>query len=98
MIEIEDITAGQSYACHFRVRTFVYANGTVADTQGLQPGEPIPQGAQPGEYRGFGVITVRDVQNRLLKIWDTDLEREWTVSWSDVWDCDTVSWQDTAEE
>lgn len=94
MIEIKDIEPGQSYACRFRVRTFVYADGTVADTQRLQPGEPIPAGSRPGEYEGFGVITTRDVQNRLLRIWDTSLEREWTVSWADAWDCDTVQWQD----
>lgn len=94
MISIEDIQPGSSYACHFRVRTFVRPDGTVADTNSLQPGQAVPEGAAPGEYLGFGVIQTRDVANRLLKIWDRELDREWIVAWSDCWDCDLVEWQD----
>jgi hypothetical protein len=91
-MEIEDIKPGNSYACRFKVQTFVDSNGLPVDTRNIQIGEKVP--GLPGEYNGFGVIQVRDTANRLVEVWDTELNREWTVAWSDCWDVDTAEWID----
>jgi hypothetical protein len=92
-MQIRDIEAGNSYACKFKVKTFVDSQGNPVDTRNLQVGEKVA--GLPGEYTGFGVIQVRDVDNRLVEVWDTELEREWTVGWEDCWDVDTVEWTDS---
>lgn len=92
-MEIKDIEPGNSYACQFKVQTFVDANGKPVDTRNISVGEKVP--GMPGEYQGIGVICVRDVENQLVEVWDTELEREWTVSWNDCWDVDIVEWVDS---
>ena len=91
-MEIKDIEPGRSYACRFKVQTFVDNEGNPVDTRNIQIGQKVP--GSPGEYVGFGVIQVRDSDNLLVEVWDTDLEREWTVAWSDCWDVDTVEWSE----
>jgi hypothetical protein len=91
-MEIKDIEPGNSYACKFKVQTFVDESGKPVDTRNIQIGEKVP--GLPGEYTGFGVIRIRDTQNYLAEVWDTELQREWTVAWSDCWDVDTVEWSD----
>ena len=91
-MEIKDIEPGRSYACKFKVQTFVDNEGKPVDTRNIQIGQKVP--GVPGEYVGFGVIQVRDSDNLLVEVWDTNLEREWTVAWSDCWDVDTVEWSE----
>lgn len=90
MLELEDITAGSSYACKFRTRTFVDAEGAPVRATNLQLGQAHP--GTPGEYQGLGVIRTRDVEQRLLRVVDTASNLEFTVSWDDVWDVDTIDW------
>lgn len=91
-MDIKDIQPGESYACHFKVYTFVDQDNQPIDTRNLQLGDKVP--GKPGDYHGFGVIKTRDVDNQLLEVWDTNLNREWTVAWSDCWDVDVVEWKD----
>ena len=92
---IESITAGESWACRFRVQTFVDAQGQPVDTRNLQIGEAVKD-AEPGWYEGVGVVQVRDRNHKLVELWDRDLDRTWVVGWDDCWDIDTVEWLDAA--
>lgn len=93
----QDITPGNSYACHFRVHTFVDDQGRAVSTKNLRPGDSV-KGAEPGYYEGFGVIQKRDTARKLLEIWDTELERSWVVSWQDAWAIDQVEWVDQTQD
>ena len=96
-MEIENITAGESWACKFRTRTFVNEDGKPVSTKHLQPGDRVP--GKPGDYEGFGVITIRDTQRRLVEILDQNIpDQSWVVSWDDCWDIDRVEWVDNTEE
>ena len=90
-MNITDIEVGQTYACKFKIRTFVNKDGKAIDTRQLQPGQPV-SGGEPGEYEGFGFIIKRDVDKQLLKVLDKELEREWIIGWDSVWDVDVVKW------
>jgi hypothetical protein len=87
-IEIEDMVSGQSYACHFRIRTMLDKSGLPA--QG-SIGESFPG---PGEYEGFGLIKTRDIENRRLIVIDLDTRREFTVGFEQVWGVDEVEFTD----
>ena len=89
-MNIEDIQTGKSYACNFKVKTFVNESGNPVDTSNLKIGETVP--GQPGEYVGFGIITIRDTANRLVEIWDEAQNRNWIVSWDDTSNVDEVEW------
>jgi len=92
-MDIADIEAGQSYACKFKIRTFVDKEGIAVDTRTLAPGEAVV-GGTPGEYEGFGYIVKRDADKRLVEVMDPKLEREWVVNWNDTWDVDVIEWVD----
>jgi hypothetical protein len=91
-MNIEDIEPGNSYACNFKVRTFVDENGDPIDTSQLSVGESVP--GMPGEYTGFGVIVTRDTNNRLVELWDETCKRNWIVSWENLSNIDKVEWID----
>lgn len=92
-IVIDDITAGESWACYFKVRTFVDDDGKWVDTSKLKAGEPVLEGS-PGDYKGFGIITTRDTAKRLVEVLDLDCEKRWVVSYEDCWGVDKVEWQE----
>lgn len=92
-IAIKDITVGESWACRFRVHTFVTEDNKPVDTRDLSVGETVKDGA-PGYYEGTGVIQTRDCQKKLVELWDTELERTWIVGWDDCWDIDHVEWSE----
>lgn len=86
-MNIEDITAGESWACHFRVRTFVNKDGKPVDTTNIQIGDPVP--GEPGDYEGFGLIAKRDSVKELVEIVDLSIEdKTWIVHWNDCWAVD----------
>ena len=90
---IADITPGTSWACKFKVRTFLDTQGHPVNTSNIQLGETVP--GEPGEYTSFGLITVRDVTRKLVEIQDQAIDRTWIVNWADCWDLDTVEWTES---
>jgi hypothetical protein len=83
----EDLEPGKSYACKFRVRTYLTDNNTPLDTSS------IPQDPSEwllGEWESWGLIARRDSQARLLEVNDENCTRTWTLSYDDVWDIDVA--------
>lgn len=85
MIDIQDITPGESYACKFRVETML-------DEFGRPPGLSDTPLKGVGTYEGVGVLLQRDLDQRLVKLQDEKSRREFVVSFDDIWDIDTVEW------
>lgn len=77
----EDIIAGKSYACKFKIQTML-------DEFGRIPGPTDTPLKGVGEYQGFGVIKTRDLEQRLFKIVDTESGRELIVEFDNVYDID----------
>jgi len=94
-MNIQDIPAGESWACRFRVTTFVDSEGAPVSTS-LQPGEVHP--GTPQLYEGIGIIQVRDTENRRVQLQDVDSLAVFTVNFEDTWDVDRVEWQETEDE
>lgn len=94
-MEISDIEIGKSYACKFKVRTFVNKEGELVDTKNLSIGQAVD--GEPGWYESFGVISKRDVERRLVEVIEHENnDKEWVVSWDDCWDIDIVEWVENA--
>jgi len=90
-MEILDIEAGKSYACKFKVRTFLDKDGNLVNTKHLAVGQAVD--GEPGWYESFGVIAKRDVDKRLVEIIEHENNnRKWIISWDDCWDIDGVNW------
>lgn len=87
MIDIKDITPGESYACKFRVETML-------DELGRPPGLSDTPLAGVQMYEGLGVLIARDVTQELVKLKDQKSSKEFVVPWADIWDVDTVDWVD----
>ena len=87
MIAIEDITPGGSYACKFRVETML-------DTFGRPPGLSDTPLKGVGVYEGLGVLIARDVDKQLVELRDEVSKKTFVVPFSDIWDVDTVEWQE----
>jgi len=84
MIDIKDVVAGESYACKFRIEHMLDADGNLSTADGSI--------FELGTYEGLGVIIARDADQQLVKLRDTKSKREFTVSFKDIWDIDTVDW------
>lgn len=91
-ITLDDLTAGESWACRFWIETFLDENGEPVDNSNLQPGQRA-QG-QPGRYTGLGVIKTRDLANRRLVVIDTKTNNEYTLEEAQAADFDRVEWID----
>lgn len=91
MIAIEDVKPGNSYACKFKVKTMLDALGRPAPNLSDTPlkGE--------GMYEGVGVLSARDMNTRLVRLIDEKTEKEFVVSFDDIWDIDVVEWTDPLE-
>ena len=91
MIDIRDITPGESYACQFRVKD------VPLDEYGRLGGEysladlPI---ARRGEYTGLGILMQRDLDNQLVRLKDQDSNHEFVCGFDDIWDIDTIEWEE----
>jgi|TARA_B110000977_G_C10937195_1_gene439429 hypothetical protein len=92
-MKIEDIPAGESWACRFRTTTFVDADG-VPVSANLQLGQAHP--GSPGEYEGIGVIQVRDVDAQRVQLQDSITLEVYTVAFEDCWDADRIEWTEEA--
>lgn len=84
MIDIRDITPGESYACKFRVETMLDVLGRPAPNLSDQPLKG------PGTYESFGFLKQRDTDRELVIIVDEATKREFVVKFEDLWDIDTV--------
>lgn len=91
-MNIQDIPAGESWACRFRTTTFLDEQGVPVTAPNLQLGEKHP--GAPGEYTGIGVIQVRDLEQQLVQLQDVETLRQFTVAFEDCWDVDTIEWQE----
>ena len=90
-MQAKDITAGESWACQFRVTTFLDEDGApVEPAHNLQLGQAHP--GNPGEYTSLGVVKTRDTAQQLIELVDTKTQRVFVVAYDDTWDYDTVEW------
>jgi hypothetical protein len=88
MIDIRDITPGESYACKFRVQTMLDTLGRPAPNLSDVPLQGI------GTYEGFGVLHTRDTDQELVELKDEKSGKMFVVPFDDIWDVDTVEWTD----
>ena len=88
-MNLEDIKPGESWACKFKVVTFLDTDGSVID-KNVGVGEKHP--GVPGIYESLGIIQVRDLDSNLVKLLDTKTNKEFCVNWEDCWDIDTIEW------
>jgi len=93
MYKIEDIKIGKSYGCKFKVTTMLDTMGRPAPNLSDVPLKG------PGEYEGFGVIQVRDLQSKLVELYDTKARKTFRVEFDSIWDIDDVEYvEDTKNE
>mgnify|MGYP003642636188 CR=1 FL=1 len=86
MIDIEDITVGESYACKFRVKTMLDEHDCPAPNLTDTPLKGV------GDYEGIGVLMQRDPEQRIVKLRDEKSSKEFVVAYEDIWDVDVVEW------
>ena len=86
MIDIKDITPGQSYACKFKVEHMLDQDGNLSDGEGSV--------FELGTYEGLGIIITRDTEQRLVKVKDEASSKEFVVSYDSIWDVDDIEWAD----
>jgi hypothetical protein len=94
-MNIQDIPAGESWGCRFKITTFLDESGKPVAARNLAIGQTHP--GQPGVYEGIGVIQVRDIENRRVQLQDVATFEQYTVSFDDVWDVDTIEWVEDSE-
>jgi len=87
-IAIEDVVPGKSYGCKFKVKTMLDDLGRPAPNLSDRPLKG------PGEYEGFGVIQVRDMNSRLVELYDTTARKTFRVEFDNIWDIDEVEYVD----
>jgi|TARA_B110000483_G_scaffold113468_1_gene137846 hypothetical protein len=87
MIDIKEITVGQSYGCKFRV------SNVPLDEFGCLGG-PLSLADLPikeyGEYEGFGFLKQRDTEQELVVVIDEKSDNEFVCAYTDIWDVDEV--------
>lgn len=88
MIDIRDITPGESYACKFRVTTMLDDLGRPAPNLSDRPLKG------KGAYESTGILQTRDLDSELVQLQDEKTKREFVVPFRDIWDIDTIEWQD----
>jgi hypothetical protein len=86
-MEIEDIEAGKSYACYYKIVEMTDSEG-----KAVSPDSDSAEKLRARE--GFGVIKTRDQEQRLVEILDTESEETVVVSWDQCWGVDEVEWRD----
>jgi hypothetical protein len=88
MIDIKEITPGNSYGCKFRVETMMDTMGRPAPNLSDVPLQGI------GKYEGFGILMQRDLKKELVKLQDKASKKEFVVPFHDIWDVDEIEWVD----
>jgi len=90
LIGIDEVTAGVSYACRFRVETVLDKDN--------RPANPASPPVSKGFYESLGIIIQRDLANQLVLVKDTRNFQEYVVSFGDIWDIDTIEWVDPDDD
>ena len=88
MYKIEDIQPGKSYGCKFKVTTMLDSLGRPAPNLSDRPLAGV------GTYEGIGILTKRDLEQRLVELSDEKSSKEFVVSFDDIWDVDTIEWKE----
>lgn len=88
MLQINDIQVGKSYACKFKVETFLDENH--------KPTPNLDNKASIGikEYKSLGILLMRDLDNCLVKLVDQPTNIQFIVPFEDIWDIDEIEWVD----
>ena len=47
-----------------------------------------------GEYEGLGILLIRDMEQSIVKLKDTQTNMEFVIPFADIWDVDTIEWTD----
>ncbi len=89
---IQDITAGESWACRFRTTTFLDSDGAPVEQKNLQLGQAHP--GTPGTYESIGIIQVRDSKREVVQLEDVESHQQFVVDFQDCWDIDRIEWQE----
>lgn len=89
-MDIRDITPGQSYACKFKTEQ-------ILDTFGRIPGLDDTPLKGLGMYESWGAITTRDTEKELVEVLDEKSKKKFVVPFKDIWDVDTVIWEEKEE-
>lgn len=90
---IQDCTPGTSWACEFRVTTWLDHTGTPTQpNKNLNLGETPT--CTPGEYSSLGIIRTRDLENLLVELEDTQSDQVFVVAVDDCWAFDRVEYAD----
>ena len=91
MIDIMDITPGESYGCKFRVRNIALDEWDRPGGLNSLADVPIKRF---GDYEGFGFLKQRDVEAELVIVVDEATDQEFVCGFDDIWDVDTVVFAD----
>jgi hypothetical protein len=87
MIDIREITVGESYGCKFRVKNVPLDEfGRLGGMMSLAD-LPI---AKYGDYEGFGFLKQRDTEQQLVVVVDEKTDKEFVCAYDDIWDVDEV--------
>lgn len=96
-MKIEDIPAGEAWACRFKTTTFIDKDtGIAVEDKNVQPGQAHK--GIPGDYEGIGLIQVRDIENQIVQLLDTVTNITFKCKFSDCWDIDQVEWINSPED
>lgn len=64
------------------------------DIMDITPGEAYACKFRLGEYESLGILTMRDLAQEMVKLKDTQTNMEFVIPFKDIWDVDTIEWQD----
>ena len=64
------------------------------DIKDVEPGSSYACKYRILGMTGLGVIRIRDLQQELVELQDVESGEIYTVPFEDIWDVDTVEWQD----
>ena len=89
-MNIRDIEPGKSYACKFRTEH-------ILDIYDRIPGLSDTPLKGLGMYESWGPITIRDMESEHVEVLDEKSKKKFVVPFKDIWDVDTVIWEDNEE-
>tara|TARA_B100000780_G_scaffold266207_1_gene222261 strand:+ start:125 stop:424 length:300 start_codon:yes stop_codon:yes gene_type:complete len=88
---MEDIPAGETWACRFKVQTFIDPKTKMAvEEKNLAVGQA--HRGIPGDYESIGLIQIRDTDTKIVQLLDTVSQITFKVDFDKCWDLDTVEW------